>query len=202
MTEFRNCYGCGVPFICRNNNGCMKDEKKKYFDAYFEEASRALWKDILIWIIMVSLVIAGICLAALFLSPRPAGASHGQPGYIIHDCCRGINPASGTSYRMVAMAFQSGAWPVFERGAAPVEYILQWPRLEPTTEQLIRSARQRLAVVLTVDASPKVVQSEARESLKSQQTLRAVGMACLFGGLMGLIVLLPARKDKGSKKLT
>ena len=152
----------------------------------------------LLWIIMVLAIVLIVLVTSLFLSSRPAGASHGPTGYVIHDCCRGINPASGTSYRTVALAFRAPVRPVFEGGTQPIEYILQWPHLESTTSQLIHAARQRLGVVLAVDAVPSVVRENARLSIEWGHTVKALGMACFFGGLMLLITLWPYRKDSSN----
>lgn len=130
-----------------------------------------------------------------FLSSRPAGASHGPVGQSISYCCSSTNRASGTSYRMVAVVFSPTMHSVFETGAKPFTYVLQWPELEPTTTQLIRAARQRLAVVLAVDAAGPTVKEAVRLEIDWQHRLKALGMACLAGGLMLLISFWPHRKD-------
>lgn len=153
-----------------------------------------------LWVFVAS-VIAVVTLAFIllvFLSSRPAGASHGQPGQSISYCCRSVNPQSGTSYRMVALAFQPYRYTsVFEVGTQEIDYILQWPRLEPTTDILIRAARQRLAVVLAVDAAGPAVKEGVRLGTTWRHRRNAIGMFFIACGLFLLIIVFPRRKEHG-----
>lgn len=147
-----------------------------------------------VWAVVVFVLVISM---AIFLSSRPAGASHGQPGQSISYCCSSVNPRSGTSYRTIAMAFQPYRYTsVFEVGTQEIDWILQWPQLESTTAQVIRVAKQRLAVVLAMDAVPSEVHKAVRLQIDWQHRLKAMGMALLATGLAICIIVWPNRKGQ------
>lgn len=142
-----------------------------------------------------AIVILLVVITLIFLSSTRAEASRGPSGIIVYDCCRAVNPKSGTSYRTVALAFQSNARSVFERGTEAVEYVLQWPHLPSVAEQLIKVAQERLSLLMVAAADEKAAPQRHRALVERRRLSVAVGMACFFGGLMLAISLWPYRKD-------
>lgn len=171
---------------------CICHEHKSVCDCVPANESKP---DVVILYVFWSLLIGIlIILGAIFLSSTRAEASRGEPGHVIPYCCDGVNPRSGTSYRMVAMAFQYDRRSrVFETGTSNIGYLLQWPRLETTSEQLIRLSRQRLSVVMAEAEAVKVERANSRLSFEWQQNYRAFGMAFLFGGIMLVAVFSTSR---------
>ncbi len=185
---FKICDKCDCPDICFIHSRCLEDELQRFHERRDSDPMM-----VILYVIASFIIAIAVILTVIFLSSRPAGASHGPTGYVISDCCIGTHRATGTSYRTVALVLQSRSRSVFETGTRPVELILSWPQLPSVTQEHIRLAQQRLAVVMAAHQAPKHVRASASDGLKSQQTWRAIGMACLFGGIMIFAVFSTSR---------